>query len=63
MEHESDDDIICNWRNRYSNQSIDTGTGGFRNKGTSGDHLNYAIAETIQDTERSLGNLRRLAII
>ena len=32
---------------------IITGTGGFRNKKTSGDHLNYCIVEIGQNTKKS----------
>ena len=39
MEHESDGYTNCNWRARYSHQTIGTRTGGLRKKRTSGDHL------------------------
>ena len=38
------------------------GTGGLGNKRTSGDHLNYCIIEIGQNTEKSPGDLRRLAV-
>ena len=41
---------------------IDTGTGGFRNKRTSGDHPNYSIIKIGQNTEKSPGDLKRLPV-
>ena len=44
MEHESDGDTNCNWRVRHNHKGIIiTGTGGFGNKRTIGDHPNYSI--------------------
>ena len=43
MEHESDGDTNCNWRARYSQQRIGTGSGGLENKRTSGDYPSYSI--------------------
>ena len=63
MEHEGDDFTNCNWRARYSQQRIGSGTGGLRNKRTSGDHPNYCIIEIGQNTEKSPGDLRRLTVI
>ena len=37
-------------------------TGGIRNKRMTGDHSNYSIIENEQNTEESLGDLRRLAV-
>ena len=48
---------------RYSHQRIDTGTGGLGNKRTSRDHPSYNIIEIIHNTEKDLGDLRRLDII
>ena len=62
MEHESGDETNCKWRARYSQESIGTGTGGFGNKRTGGDHPNYSIDEIGQNTKKSLGDLRRLAV-
>ena len=62
MEHESDVDINYNWCAWYSHHIIGTGTGGFGNKRTRGDHPNYNIIEIGQDTKKNLGNLRRLAV-
>ena len=52
----------CNWRTRCSPQRKGTGTGGLRNKKTSGDHQNYSIVEIGHNTEMSRGDLRRLAV-
>ena len=38
------------------------GTGGLRSWRTSGDHPNYSIIENSQNTEKSPGDLRRLAV-
>ena len=38
------------------------GTGGFGNKRTSGDHLNYSIVEIGKNTETSPGDLRKPAV-
>ena len=62
MEHEGDDYLNCNWCTRYSHQMISTGAGGLENKGTNGDQPNYSIVEIGQNTENSLGDLRRLTV-
>ena len=62
MEHESDSDTNCNWCSPYSHQRIGTGTGGPGHKRTNGDHPIYNIVEIGQNTEKSPGDLRRLAI-
>ena len=61
MEHESDGDITCNWHARYCHQWIGTGTGELGNK-RSRYHPNYSIVEISQNTEKSPGDLRRLAV-
>ena len=38
------------------------GTGRFGRRNTNGDHPNYNIIENGHNTEKSLGNLRRLAV-
>ena len=38
------------------------GFGGLRNKRTSGDHPSYSIIKIDQNTEKSSGDLRRLAV-
>ena len=62
MEHESDNDTNCNGCSQYSHQRISTGTGRVGNKRTSGDHPNYGNVEISQNTEKSPGDLRRLAV-
>ena len=61
MEHQSDSDISCNWRARYSHQRIGAGTRGLGNKWTIGDHPNYSIIKIGHINEKSPGDLRRLA--
>ena len=43
--------------------TVTKGTGGLGNKTTSGDHPNYYVIEIDQNTEKSPGNLRRLAVV
>ena len=62
MDHESDDDINCNWCSRYSHQRIGTGTGRLGNKKTSEDHPNNYIIEIGRNTDKSSGDLRGLAV-
>ena len=73
MEHESDCYTKCNWYAQYYHQRSGTGTGVYGNKrigtGTRGlgnkrirrDHPNYSIVDIGQNTEKSPGDLRRLA--
>ena len=61
MEHESYGYTNCNWCSWYGHQMIGTGTRGLGNKRTSGDHQNYWITVINQNTEKSPGELRRLA--
>ena len=61
MEHESDSNNNGNWCAWYSHQRIGKGTGGIWNGRTSRDHPNYWIIEIGQNTEKSRGDLRRLA--
>ena len=60
VEHESDVYTYCNWCSWYSHQRISTRTGGLRNKRTSGDRP--SIIEIGHNTEKSPGDLRRLAV-
>ena len=62
MEYESDGDTNSNWCARYSHQKIGTGTGGLGNKRMSGDHPNNSLVKIGQNTEKSPGDLRRLAV-
>ena len=49
----------CFW---YSNQRIIKGTEELGLRSTSGDHPNYNIIENGQNTEKSPGDLRKLAV-
>ena len=62
MAHESDGDTSTNWCSWYSHEKIDTGAGGLRNKGTMGNDPNYIFVKISQNTEKSPGDLRRLAV-
>ena len=62
MEYEGDGDTNCNWHSPYSHERIGTGTSGLGNKRMCGDHLKYSIVEINQNTEKSPGDLRRLAV-
>ena len=61
MEHESDNCTDCNLCSWYSHQRVDTRIGGLGSKGMGGDCQNYSIIEICQNTEKSPGDLRRLA--
>ena len=67
MEHESDDDTNFVWFAWYCHKRIGTETSGpekkkKKKKRTCGDHRNYSIIEIEQTTEKSPGDLRRLAV-
>ena len=62
MEHADDTYTNCNWGFWYSNKRIIKGTGGLGSWWPSGDHPNYSIIENGQNTEKSPGDLRRLAV-
>ena len=62
MVHKSDGNNNCDWCTRYSHQTISTRTGELGNKRSSGDHKNYCIFEIGQNTEKSPGDLRGLAV-
>ena len=62
MDHESAGDTNFNWCTQHSHQRIGTGTGGYGNKKTNGDHPNNSFVEIGQNTEKNLANLRRLAV-
>ena len=62
VEYENGGDTNCDWCTRYIHQRIGTMTGGLGNKRTSGDHPNYSIIVISQNTEKSPGDLRRLAV-
>ena len=60
-EYEGDDYTNCNWCSWYSHQRFGTRTGVIGNKRKSGDHPNYCITEIGEDTEKSSGDLMKLA--
>ena len=62
MEHKSDDYTNRDWCFWHWHQRIIKGTGGLGGRRVSGDHPNYNIIESGQKTEKSPGNLRRLAV-
>ena len=62
MEHESNCDTNCNSCARYSHQTIGTGAGEHGNNGTSGNHSNYNIIKISQNTVKSPGDLKKLAV-
>ena len=62
VEYECDDDTNCNQCSWYSHQRFGTVTWGIGNKRTSGDHSNYSLIKIDQNTEKSPGDLRGLAI-
>ena len=62
VEHESDGDTNYKRLSLYSHQRIDTGTWGRRNKRTCEDHPSNCIFVSGQNTKKSPGDLRRLAV-
>ena len=59
LNNNNNNNTNCNW---YSHQRIGTRTGGLGNNGIGGDCPNYSIAEISENTEKSPGILRRLAV-
>ena len=62
MENEGADYNNRDWYIRYSNKITIKGTGGFAIWRTSGEIPNYSIVGKGQNTEKSPGYLRRLAV-
>ena len=62
MEHEGDNYTIWDSCFQYNDKTIIKETGGLRGWKTSGDHPNNNIIENGQNTEKSTGDLRRLAV-
>ena len=62
VEHESDSDTNSNQHVRRGHQRIRTGTGGYGNKRTCGDDLNYKIVEIGQNTKKSPGKVWTLGV-
>ena len=62
VEHKSDDYSNCNWCSWYRHLRVGTRIGGLGNNRTGGDCTNYIIVEIGQNTAKSPGDLRRLAV-
>ena len=62
MEHKGDNYTNYDWCFWHGNQRIIKGPGGFGSWRPSGDHPNNSIIENGQNTEKSPGDLRRLAV-
>ena len=62
MEHPDDNYTNCDWCFWHNNQRIIKGTGGLGSWWASGDHPNNYIIKYGQNTEKSPGDLRRLAV-
>ena len=62
MEREGDCDTNCNRYARYSDQRIGTSTGRIGKKNMSRDHPNDSIVNIGQNTEKSSGDFRSLAV-
>ena len=52
----------CYWCARYNHHRIGAWTRGIGNKRSNWDHQNYGIVEIDQNTEKSPGDLRKLAV-
>ena len=63
MEPEVDGDTNCNWCASNSSQKLGKEAGKVGNWRTSQDHPNYWIDKIGQNTEKSPGDLKRLAVI
>ena len=59
---EGDGDMNCNRCTRSSHQKIDKATGRLGNKRRRGEHPDYSIIKIRQNTEKSPGDLRKLAV-
>ena len=62
MEHEGDGDTSCGWCTWDNPQRIGKESGGLSNKRPGGDHPNHSVIENGQNTEKSPGDLRKLAV-
>ena len=63
MEHEDDSATDYNWCTWNNPQRIGKRTGRLGNKRTNRDHPEYSIIKIGQNTEKSPGDLRKLAVI
>ena len=61
MEHEGDNYMSCDWCFWYSHERIIKENGGLGGRRTSGGHPNYYIIQNGQNTEKSPGDLMKLA--
>ena len=57
VEHVVDSDIYCMWYKRLERK-----TGGIGNYRKNRNHTDYSISEIVHNTEKSPGDLRRLAV-
>ena len=62
MEHESDVDVNCNWCARNNPQMLSKEIRRLKNQRTTRDHSEYGIIKLSQNTEKSPGHLRKLAV-
>ena len=62
MEHETDSDTNCSWCTWNNPRTIGKGTGRLRNKKTNKHHPDHSIAKIGQNTEKSPGDLRKIAV-
>ena len=62
MEHEGDDDTICNWCTWNNPQRIGKGTGKLENKNTNGDHPDNSIDKISQNIEKNPEDLKRFNV-
>ena len=62
LERESDTSTNCNWSSWYSHERIDTRTRELGNNMTSGNHPDYCIIKIRQNSEKSPGHMKRLAV-
>ena len=62
MEHENNGDTNYNWFARNSSQKLSKGSRRAENRRICHDLLNYNITKIGQNTEKSPGDLRRLAV-
>ena len=62
MEHEGDVDTNCGWYTLDNPLTIAKGARRLGNRRTSRDHPGYMIIKIVQNTEKSPGDLMRLAV-
>ena len=62
MEHESDGDASCNWYAINNHKRLRKGTGRLSNQRTSEDHPVDSIIKIGQNTEKCLGDLKRVVV-